>query len=417
MSAVRNVRRVLAETWLTTVYAVLGLPIGIITFVTVVVGLALTAGLAVTFIFSVPVLIGTLLAVRLYGRVERARAAALLGIKVADPHLPIVDGRWWQRWWRRCRTKAVWKEVAYCAVQMPVNVVTFTLLVGVWSISLVLLAMPFFVWALPDNEATLGPATAGSVPGTIPASLVGLMGLIGLPWVARAVRAVDGALVRGLLGAGHAADLEVQVERLTTTRARAVDVADDERRRIERDLHDGAQQRLVSLAMNLGRAKERFASDPDGARTLVDEAHVDAKAALVELRDLARGIRPAILSERGLDPALSSMAARSAVPVQVSVDLAERPPASIEGLTYFLVGEALTNVAKHSRARAAAITVRRHHDRLLVEVTDDGVGGADTAGHGLAGLADRVAAVDGWFHVLSPEGGPTTVMAELPCGS
>jgi len=201
------------------------------------------------------------------------------------------------------------------------------------------------------------------------------------------------------------------------SRSRAVEGAEAERRRIERDLHDGAQQRLVALAMNLGMAKERYDEDPEATRALIDEAHAEAKRAMVELRDLARGLHPAVLTDRGLGPALSAVAARSAVPVALSVDVSGRLDESIEGIAYFLVSEALANVAKHSGATEARVAIGRRGDRLVIEVTDDGCGGAEPTGSGLTGLRDRVEAVDGWFHVASPPGGPTTILAELPCAS
>jgi signal transduction histidine kinase len=208
------------------------------------------------------------------------------------------------------------------------------------------------------------------------------------------------------------------VSQLTETRSRVVDAAEAERRRIERDLHDGAQQRLVALAMDLGRAQEKFDTDPEGARALVDDAHREAKQALVELRDLARGIHPAVLTDRGLDAALSAVAGRSPVPVRLSIDVGERPDPTIEGIAYFVVCEALANVAKHAGARRASVTVARRGTQLLVEVTDDGHGGADeTTGSGLVGLRDRVEGVDGWLHLSSPLGGPTTLLVELPCAS
>jgi signal transduction histidine kinase len=214
-------------------------------------------------------------------------------------------------------------------------------------------------------------------------------------------------------------DVIARVQTLTASRAAAVDLAAEDRRRIERDLHDGVQQRLVSLAMDLGRAKEKLDTDPERARELVDGAHEEAKRAITEVRDLARGIHPAVLTDRGLDAALSSLAARSPVPVEVSVDVAERPPASTEAAAYFVVSEALANVAKHAKASKASVTVRRAGDGwLTIQVQDDGVGGARIVeGSGLAGLRDRVGALDGELHLLSPEGGPTVLLVEIPCAS
>jgi len=194
-----------------------------------------------------------------------------------------------------------------------------------------------------------------------------------------------------------------------------VDTAAADLRRIERDLHDGAQARLVALAMDLGLAKEKLLEDPEAAAQMVGEAHGEVKIALQELRDLARGIHPAILTDRGLDAALSSVASRCTVPVAVTVDLPARPAEAIEGIAYFTVSELLQNVSKHSGARHASVDLWRTDDRLMIQVRDDGRGGADASnGSGLAGLAERLGSVDGLFVVSSPAGGPTAITAELP---
>jgi signal transduction histidine kinase len=191
--------------------------------------------------------------------------------------------------------------------------------------------------------------------------------------------------------------------------------AETERRRIERDLHDGAQARLVSLAMELGRARARFDDDPEGAKVLLDQAHEESKAALAELRSLVRGVHPPVLSDRGLDAALSGLAAMCPVPVTVEVEMAARPSSTVEAVAYFVVAESLTNVAKHSGATRATVVVRSEGRLLRVFVRDDGRGGADPGGAGLAGLADRAQAVEGRLIVSSPLGGPTIIEVQLPC--
>jgi signal transduction histidine kinase len=197
-----------------------------------------------------------------------------------------------------------------------------------------------------------------------------------------------------------------------------VSIAIADRRQIERDLHDGAQQRLLALGMDLGMALEKFETDPAGAKDLLDGAHAELQRAVAELRNLARGIHPAVLTDRGLDAALSALAARSPVPVHLDVELRERPPASVEATAYFIVAEALTNAARYAGASAVDVRVRLVGDSLRIEIADDGVGGAEQRpGGGLAGLADRASSVEGSLEVTSPAGGPTIVAAELPCAS
>jgi signal transduction histidine kinase len=205
------------------------------------------------------------------------------------------------------------------------------------------------------------------------------------------------------------------VEQLAQTRAGVVDAADAERRRLERDLHDGTQQRLVSLAMNLGMARAQAASAAE-ARQAIADAHDEAKAALTELRHLIRGLHPPVLEDRGLDAALSGVAARLPIPVRLTVDVPRRPPPVIEAVAYFVVSEGLTNITKHAQASQAEVFVQRSGDRLHIIVSDDGVGGANPArGTGLAGLAKRASSVDGTFEIISPLGGPTLLTVDLPC--
>jgi signal transduction histidine kinase len=209
-----------------------------------------------------------------------------------------------------------------------------------------------------------------------------------------------------------------RVQVLTERRDRALDVASLERRRIERDLHDGAQQRLVALALNLGMARRKLESDPAAAGELVAEAHEEARRALAEIRDLARGIYPAVLTDRGLDAAISALAGRCPVPMEIEIRLPARLPETVEATAYFFVAEALTNVARHSRATSARVSGALRAGRLLVEVEDDGVCGASwKAGTGLSGLADRLTAMDGRLGLRSPPGGPTVVSMEVPCES
>ena len=276
---------------------------------------------------------------------------------------------------------------------------------------------PAYVDALPGDEAItwLHWDENLEVAAAVGAGLVFV--LLARLFTAAFVAAHVG-LASALLSPTDSDALRAQVSQLKETRARVVDAADSERRRIERDLHDGAQQHLVALAMNLGRAKAKMDSDPEGAKELVSQAHQEAKDSITELRNVVRGVHPAVLTDRGLDAALSAIAARSPVPVRLDVDVTERPSPTVEAVAYFVVSESLTNIARHSGATRAAVHVERDGDRLLVAVSDDGRGGAtEEPGGGLAGLRDRVAAVDGTFRLQSSPTGGTTVTVEVPCAS
>jgi signal transduction histidine kinase len=220
-----------------------------------------------------------------------------------------------------------------------------------------------------------------------------------------------------MLSSPRQAEMAQRIETLETTRAGAVDVQDSELRRIERDLHDGAQARLVALGMSLGMAEQKLAEDPQRVGELLAEARVGAEQALRELRDLARGIHPPVLADRGLEAALQSLANSTPMKVNLSVDLMERPAPAVESAAYFVVAEALANAAKHARARRLDITIARTDDLVDLEVEDDGVGGANPEGSGLRGLRRRVEALDGTLSVISPRGGPTRIRAQLPCAS
>jgi signal transduction histidine kinase len=269
-------------------------------------------------------------------------------------------------------------------------------------------------------------ALHGAVTGTLSATavLIWLLAGTGYFWpawpllvfaTALGIHAGVGPLWRAL-SADRAQELEQRVDELTRTRRGAVDVQAAELRRIERDLHDGAQARLVALSMQLGRAEERLADQPEAAE-LLRQARGEAGAAIAELRDLARGIAPPVLADRGLAAAVDALGQRAAIPVEVSVDSDRRPPPVIETAAYFVVAEALTNVAKHAPGATAVVDVALDDRRLVVEVSDDGEGGADASGGGLTGLRHRVEALDGVLTVASPAGSGTTIRAVFPCES
>jgi signal transduction histidine kinase len=405
-----------ARTWLATMHLLAGLPIGIVLFTLAITGVSLGIGLLPLFLLGIPVLIVTIWIASTGARFERARYALLLGVTIPPP-VAVVDERWWPRFLGRLRTSSTWKQLAYCILWLPIGIIDFTLTVVLWSVALSLIALPTYNAFLPQGGASIGSFVLNSWWLLACACLVGIALALIAPHLIRGLAAVEATIARALLGPGRTSPLVARVSELERTRARAMDAAAVERVRMERDLHDGAQQRLVSLAMELGRAQAKFDTDPAGARELIDRAHAEAKEALVELRDLVRGVHPPVLSDRGLDAAISGLAALSPTPVIVTVDVAQRPSMTIESIAYFVVAESLANIAKHAHAQHASVDVSRVGDTVRVLVRDDGVGGANPRGQGLTGLADRVSGVDGRLTVTSPDGGPTTVDVELPCGS
>ncbi|MFE3034377.1 sensor histidine kinase [Streptomyces canus] len=409
------------RTWREFGYVLLSLPISIVMFTYAVTMISLGAGLLVTFL-GIPVFAAGLAGCRGLGAVERARARGLLGLEVGDPEPLRVRSSGFMAWIGAVlKSGTSWRTLLYSVVHLPWAVFSFAVAVNFWMYGWALLTYPLWFWIFPAYLGQDGLQLYGDETHHIylnnpfeigVTALVGLLFTLATPWIVRALTTVDRVMVHGLLGPSR---LSARVVELESDRGVVVDTAAADLRRIERDLHDGAQARLVALAMDLGLAKEKLTEDPAAAARMVDEAHGEVKTALQELRDLARGIHPAVLTDRGLDAALSSVASRCTVPVQVEVDLPARPAPAIEGIAYFTVSELLQNISKHSRATFAAVDVWRVENRLMLQVVDNGVGGADvSSGSGLTGLAERLDAVDGILVVDSPVGGPTRVTAELP---
>ncbi|MFE3524042.1 sensor histidine kinase [Streptomyces sp. NPDC059161] len=401
-------------------HLLLSLPIGIALFVWSVTLVSVSAGLLITFL-GIPLMAAGLMGCRAFGVVERARARALLGVEIGEPQ-PVRARGGLMSWIGGVLKSGVsWRHLLYAFLQMPWAIFTFAVVVPLWTTGWLLFSYPLWRWVFPAYTGMGGIQLYGDdhhqvyldSPFEIAVtSLAGLLITLAVPWLIRGFATVDKVMVTGLLGPSR---LEERVTELESDRGVVVDTSAADLRRIERDLHDGAQARLVALAMDLGLAKEKLTEDPQAAARMVGEAHGEVKVALQELRDLARGIHPAILTDRGLDAALSSVASRCTVPVQVEVDLPARPVPAIEGIAYFTVSELLQNVSKHSGAGRASVDVWRAGDRLMLQVSDNGRGGADaSAGSGLAGLAERLGSVDGILMVDSPRGGPTTITAELP---
>jgi signal transduction histidine kinase len=405
-------------------YAMADLPVAIAGFVFVVVGLSVGAGLVVTFA-GFPILAAVIVAGRGFGVFERARARTMLGVRVDEP-APFRPRPGFFGWLRAGLGDVTgWRALFYLLAKYPLGLATFIVAVVFWLGGLAQLAYPLYYW--------IGPATVGSdghrhhaathAYGTfyadhwymvIAESAAGLVLLLLAPMVVRVMVSSEGYLVAALLGPTQSSE---RIQRLEQTRGRAVDDSAAALRRIERDLHDGAQARLVTVAMDLGMAKESLDDgelDLAQARALVQAAHSNAKEALTELRDLARGIHPPVL-DSGLEEALASLAGRSAVPVTLHVHVPRRPSPAIETIAYFCAAELLTNVAKHGQASRALVHVGESGGVLRLTVADDGTGGASSAaGSGLLGLVDRVSAVDGSLRLSSPPGGPTVVTVELP---
>jgi signal transduction histidine kinase len=365
------------------------------------------------------------LAVPLLTRMHRSRLRVTQRVEIppqpASPNLLSLDGII-----TAARSRATWRQLGYHLLAGPALGAAAIAALCCWLAGLMCSLVYVYAGMLPQ-WGTLHHDMSGSlhmhvkflqavvIPIDVYVTVAGFALLLAAPRLTAGVAALDARVARALLGPSRTEELTHRVEQLAQTRAGAVDAADTERRRLERDLHDGTQQRLVSLAINLGMARAETTT-VEAAHAAIAEAHEEAKAALTELRNLVRGLHPPVLEDRGLDAALSGLAARMPIPVRLTVDVPRRPPATIEAVAYFVVAEGLTNITKHAQASQAEVIVQRTGDRLHVIISDDGVGGADPAGGtGLAGLAKRAASVDGTFEVDSPEGGPTLLTVDLPC--
>jgi signal transduction histidine kinase len=413
------------RSWAELAYALVGLPLAVFGFAFTVV--TVTYGIALSFTFvGLPLLAVGSIGVRWLGVADRAVARGLLGMRIGEP-ARLVSRPGFFGWLRSQLTDMVaWRARVYQLVRFPVAVASFIVAVTFWVTGIGYTLAPLG-WVLgldrvmsqPQNGIEYGSYHFDSLPRMWLLCAQGVILLLVAPWVVRAVVALDRGLIRGLLGP---ASLAERVHDLEETRARAVDDSAARLRSIERDLHDGAQAQLVAVAMKLGLAKEKLGGGQHGADEmdvkraleLVDTAHRTAREAIHELRDLARGIHPPVL-DHGLGAALSTLAARSAVPVELVVEVPDRPSPSIETIAYFCAAELLANVAKHSGARRATVEAVHVPGLLRLRVSDDGHGGASLdRGSGLRGLAERVRTVDGRIDVASPPGGPTVVTVELP---
>jgi Signal transduction histidine kinase len=431
--------RWLVQLGVDSAYVLVGLPLGSIAFALVLAGLAAGVALLPAFLAGIPVLAGTAYLARGLAEAERTRLASVLRrprVGVFYPHSR-PDATPLRRLFTPFTDVQYWLDALHALVRFPVNLVTASVVVVWWLITLGGLTYVLWDWTLPQEPG------GGIPPGMIVVNDVPLVEVFGLantfgnrvlvntaigavfavtlPFVVRLCALLEAWLAHAMLNG--VAGLRDQVALLTRDRdaaqaqtAAAVSAEAVALRRLERDIHDGPQQRLVRIAVDLGRARQQLASDPEAAARTVDEALAQTREALDELRTLSRGIAPPILTDRGLAAAVAALAARATVPVHVgiSADLPRLTPLA-EQTAYFTIAEALANVAKHSGATRAAVVVELHDDRLVATITDDGRGGAHVAkGHGLAGLTDRLQAVGGELWISSPPGGPTSIRAEIP---
>ena len=422
--------------WRQGAYTVLGLLLGIPGFVFIVVAVTVGFGMSLSFagmLVGVPLLMVTLLGARQLGTLHRRLAGRLLGVQVEPPPPLRPQAGILGRVQARLTDPVGWRACGYLLLKLPLAVLAVIVAAQVLFYGLAYLTFPIWweilhanglvipvpqwlMWWKPDPALVAQSVHSLAVSfALVPAGVAAVLWAL---WTTKGANAADGRLIARLLGPS----VPHRVRELEQTRARVVDDSAARLRSIERDLHDGAQAQMVAVAMKLGLAREKLGGTSDGtagadlerALELVDAAHRSAKEAIIELRDLARGIHPPVL-DHGLGTALTTLAARSGVPVELIIDLPERPSAAIETIAYFCAAELLTNVAKHSGARHATLEVVHVPGLLRVRVSDDGSGGARIeARGGLAGLAERVRSVDGRLQVSSPPGGPTVAIVELP---
>ena len=387
----------------------------------------LTVGGSLTLVvIGLPVLLAGVSGLRWTSRRERIRILKLTGEQIPTPYRePGPSGNVLQRLLAHVSDPATWRDLVHLLVSATLGGAWFTAVAGIWAMTLGAVTLPLWYTALPEHRVPLMHVDGSqyyisTLPSILAFAAVSLVfaWLLG-PTVLELATRVQTGVGRALLGLSRP-ELDRREDALRTTRSQAVSAAEAERRRIERDLHDGAQQRLVALAMDLGRAKSKLKTgdeaDSEAAAQLVAEAHEGVKLALSELRDRARGIHPAVLTDRGLDAALSALAGRSPIPVEVDAALPWRPSPEVESAAYFVASEALANMAKHADATRAWIELELREGNLRMIVGDNGVGGAESnPGGGLAGLSDRIAPMDGILSVSSPLGGPTQIIMEMPC--
>jgi signal transduction histidine kinase len=417
--------RILRRLGIDTQYVLVGFPLGIVTNTLFMVAFWLGVGTAVIWV-GIPILVGTMFMARGFATLERARIGPVFGYKMQQPYYKKrPEGDVMRRMFAPFSDGQSWLDLLHGMFRFLPSTISFAFVVTWWSGALSGLTWGLWGWALPNGPDDQDLPELLGLNGDYGTKVVfylavGIFFLGTLYPVVRGAALLEAYFARGLLSGVN--ELREQVAEANAARevaqaqkAAAVSAEATALRRLERDIHDGPQQRLVRLAMDLGRAEQQFATDPDAARATVKEALEQTRETLDELRALSRGIAPPILVDRGLQAALTALAGRCTIPVDLDAPVTERLEPTVESTAYFVVAEALTNVAKHSHANEVQVTVERLAAGLMITVADDGVGGASLAkGHGLAGLDDRVRAAGGVLHVESSGGTGTRLTAALP---
>jgi signal transduction histidine kinase len=403
-------------------YVLTGWIIAVISFPVLVALLASGIGTAVVVV-GFPVLVLMLFIAQGFAVLERARLRTLTGAPVSAPaYRPVAEGSVARRVLSLLGDGRRWLDLLYGVSVLIPSLLVFPIGLAWWCVALAGLLYPLYDWTVPRGPDGVSLSQLVGLGDSTPVRVglvfgIGLVAALTLPLVMRGLALLLSSFGRGLLTRQRASVLAERVSALTESRAAAVSAEATALRRLERDLHDGPQQRLIRLAMDLGTAQRRLRTDPESAGPLISGAIEQTRETLEELRALSRGIAPPVLADRGLPAALAALAARCPVPVELDTEQLQAPrlPPAVENAAYFVVAEALTNLVKHSGATAGGVRVTLDERLVRVTVTDNGRGGAHPAkGHGLAGLLDRVRALDGQLVVDSPPGGPTVLAAELP---
>jgi signal transduction histidine kinase len=411
-------------------YSLIGLPMAIVSFVLIIFGLVFGAGTLI-IVLGFPVLAIAMFVARGLGDLHRVSLRSVVRRPSPRPLYPKApeSSGWFRRTINPLTNAQSWLDVAAGLLDLPFAIMAFAITVTWWAGALGGVTYGAWDWSLPNSKhstdgievhnqslAEILGMGDGAGPRILLNTAIGIFFLLTLPVAVRLVALARAHVARGMLCG--VAEMRQQITGLQEQKQAAASAEATALRRLERDIHDGPQQRLVRLAMDLGRARLQIDKDPEAARATIEEALGQTRETLDELRALSRGIAPPILTDRGLPSALAALAGRSPVPVDLAVDPGlRRLNAGVETTAYFVVAESLTNVAKHSHADHCVVTIARVAQTVGIVVADDGVGGASIAkGHGLAGLADRVRAAGGKLMLTSPTGGPTEIRVELPCG-